>query len=154
MVLTLNKYPDLDIAWICQRLSLQVSRMFDQCDFAGASMLFAEDCEFIRPSTYPQGALRGRQAIRDIGLVLPESMRNASHHVCSNFIVDAHQRTHAVCTSMFLRFGDHRPLTERTTALPMSDALRSVGEYKETMLLTTEGWRIQSRIGRFSYGSV
>ena len=143
-----------DIAWVCERLSLQVSRLFDQCDFAGAAMLFTQDCEFVRPSTYPHGALRGRQAIREIGLALPPSMRSGSQHVCSNFIVDALSDTEAVCTSLFMRFGDHRQLSERTTALPVHDHLRSVGAYDETMRLTSEGWRIHARIGRFTHGSV
>lgn len=143
-----------EIERACQRLSLELSRHFDACDFDSAALLFTDDGEFVRPSTYPHHPVRGRKAIQELGATLPPGMRSASRHVCTNFIVDILAPDAAVCRSLFMRFGDNRPPEDRHAALPILEALRSIGEYEERMVRTSEGWRIQSRIGRFVLGSV
>lgn len=117
-------------------------------------MLFTEDGEIVRPLTNPDHPLKGREAIRELGAKLPPAMLSGSRHVCSNFIVDVLSPDSAVCRSLFMRFGDSRPLAERQVALPMAEALPSVAEYEERMVRTREGWRIRCRVGRFVLGSV
>ena len=108
----------------------------------------------MRPSTCPYHPLKGREAIRELGAKLPPAMLSGSRHVRSNFIVDVLSPGSAVCRSLFMRFGDNRPFAERQVALPMTEALRSAGEYEERMVRAREGWRIRSRVGRFVLGSV
>ncbi|HSV53011.1 MAG TPA: nuclear transport factor 2 family protein [Burkholderiaceae bacterium] len=60
------------VGWVCQQLSLQATRYFDQRDFERAAALFTENGEFVRPSTYPGAALKGRAGIIAFGATLPK----------------------------------------------------------------------------------
>ena len=150
----MNEEQRWQIEWACQRLSLELSRQLDACDFEAAAGLFTEDGEFVRPSTYPHHPVRGRDAIRHLGAGLPPGLRSGSRHVCTNFIVDVAAKDAAICRSLFMRFGDNREPGQRQPPLAVVETLRSVGEYEERMVRTNEGWRVQSRIGRFVHGAV
>jgi hypothetical protein len=134
----------------CERVALDASHALDTCDIEMLAACFAEDCIFIRPSTFPRDPVIGREPLievvqnRDPGLV--------GRHVISNQRVSVLNATTAEGASMFCNFAGPR---EQRTALAadIHGVLRSLGEYEDVFILRDGRWQITRRVGRFVFGT-
>jgi hypothetical protein len=135
----------------CRELTLRASMLMDANDAEGLVALFTPDLEFVKPSTYPEVSIRGREQLRAV--IAGRSPQFVSRHVCTNAIADRLGPDSIRVRSYFTHFSGTRPVGA-TGALPIADALRSVGEYDDTLSRTGEGWRIARRVGRFSFGGL
>lgn len=141
-----------EISRACERVALLASNFMDACEFERMVELFTEDCEFVRPSTFPTGLLKGRHGILELAKKRPNDL--VSRHVCSNIVVSVISERKAVAHSYFLHFAGRRAPQALNAALPIENTLRSVGEYDDQFELTPAGWRIAKRVGRFVFGGI
>ena len=123
----------------------------DANDVDGTIDLFTPDLEFIRPSSYPDLPIRGHAELRAAMHERPEDF--VSRHVCTNQIVDRLDHDRVCVRSYFTHYSGTREI-ESEASLPISEALRSVGEYEDILVRTSAGWRIAKRVGRFVFGKV
>jgi len=135
----------------CRELTLRASMLMDANDADRLVALFTPDLEFVKPSTYPEVSIRGREQLRTV--IAGRSPRFVSRHVCTNATADRLGPDSVRVRSYFIHFSGTRPVGA-TGALPIAEALRSVGEYDDTLRRTSEGWRIERRVGRFSFGGL
>ena len=134
----------------CERVLLDASHALDICDMELVALSFTEDCIFVRPSTYPGRPIVGRQQL--IETIRARDPLYVGRHVISNIRVSAVSRTGATATSLFCNFaGTADP--ETGAPLAISEALRSVGEYEDHVVLRDKRWQIRQRVGRFILGA-
>jgi hypothetical protein len=133
----------------CQRLVNLAANLMDAGAFEELAALFTEDGTFIRPSTYPDGALRGRRMIAE---VLRERFGTSlSRHICTNLVVEVRSESEALGHSYFTHLWDAAPGAASDWPRPVHGALQSFGEYRDTFVLTAAGWRFAARVGRFVF---
>lgn len=131
----------------CTKLAMTASLHMDQGRFVEFANLFVEDGEFVRPSTFPDDPLKGRE---EIASVLAERFAGfTSRHLCTNVIVNASGADEATASSFFLHISDRGPGSASPSDL--SASLRSMGEYYDEFVRSSEGWRIKRRVGRFRF---
>ena len=141
----------LDDPAACRDLTLRASMLMDANDADGLVALFTPDLEFVKPSTYPVVSIRGRDQLRAV--IAGRSPQFVSRHVCTNAVADRLGPDTIRVRSYFTHFSGTHP-SSAVGALPIAEALRSVGEYDDTLSSTGEGWRIARRVGRFSFGGL
>jgi SnoaL-like domain len=133
----------------CLEVTLRASMLMDANAADELAAQFTPDMEFVSPGTYPNVSLHGRDALR--AFIAGRSPNHVSRHVCTNAIADHVADGQVRVKSYFSHYSGERPVGS-TAALPMAGALRSVGEYEDTLRRTDEGWRIARRVGRFIFG--
>jgi hypothetical protein len=134
----------------CERVVLDASYALDIRDIELVALSFTEDCIFVRPSTYPGRPIAGRQQL--IEIIRARDPRYVGRHVISNIRVSAVSRTEATASSLFCNFaGTVDP--EIGASVTIGEALRSVGEYEDYVVLRDKRWQIRQRVGRFILGA-
>jgi hypothetical protein len=133
----------------CERVALDASHALDVADHELLARCFTDDCTFIRPSTWPDGAIVGRRALSDI--INARDPRYAGRHVISNLRISVLGRTEARGSSLFCNFA---AISEPGGIAPAANgALRSVGKYEDVFVLRDDRWQIHRRVGRFVFGA-
>lgn len=140
---------DPDLA-ACRELVLRASMRMDANDAEGLASLFTPDLEFVRPATYPEVTIRGRQALRDAIAARPATF--VSRHLFSNSLAERVSADRIRVVSYFTHFSGQRGDADQP--IPMEHALRSLGDYEDTVVRTSEGWRIARRVARFVFGGL
>jgi hypothetical protein len=125
--------------------------LMDANDADGLVALFTPDLEFVKPSTYPAVSIRGREQLRAV--IAGRSPRFVSRHVCTNAIADWLGPDSVRVRSYFTHYSGTLQ-AGAPGGLPIAEALRSVGEYDDTLRRTHDGWRIARRVGHFSFGGL
>lgn len=127
----------------CCKLVLQAAAFADASDAAQLAALFTTEGVLVRPSA---GALIGRQAIEASYAERPAN--RITRHLVTNTLVDAESAVHAQALSSVLLWSanaDHEPgrLGRR------AQGGQVVGEFRDTIVLTDDGWRIARREAHF-----
>lgn len=134
----------------CRELVLLASMRMDADDADGLAALFTPDLEFVRPATYPAVVIRGRQQLREAIRARPAGF--VSRHIFSNSVAERLSPDRVRVVSYFTHFSGQREDGERP--IPMEHALRSLGDYEDTVARTADGWRIARRVARFVFGGL
>jgi hypothetical protein len=134
----------------CKEIALRASMLMDANDTEGLVALFTPDLEFVRPATYPAVAIRGRPALRDA--IVARGPDFVSRHLFTNSLADPLSDGTVRVRSYFTHFSGQR--SPGGEPIPMDHALRSLGEYDDTLVRTLEGWRISRRVARFVFGGL
>jgi hypothetical protein len=135
---------------ICKDVALRASMLMDGGDANGLAALFIEHLEFVKPSTYPEISIRGRDQLRKLILGRPSTF--VSRHVCTNAIADQLSPDKVRVRSYFLHFSHSEPNSSERP--PMSEVMRSLGEYEDLLVKDGERWLIARRTGRFVFGGI
>jgi uncharacterized protein (TIGR02246 family) len=131
----------------CARLVLRSLRAFDERDWLAYASLFTEDGVFIRANA-PDEPLRGREAIRTALAERPAS--RLTRHLCTNLEIDVVDTEHARGSCYLLLYAGDETQPETSGSRP-ADRTQRVGEYRDTFVLTGDGWRISRREGRLVF---
>lgn len=135
----------------CKNVTLRASMLMDADDCDALIALCTSGFEFVRPSTFPDVSIKGAEALRVAMRARPAGF--VSRHICTNQIVELSGETVATVRSYFTHYSALRT-TSANGAVPIAEALRSVGEYEDVVVRTAQGWRIARRTGRFIFGGV
>ena len=122
----------------CERLIVAYSHYIDFGDAARVAELFTDDGVW----QSPEARLAGRTAIERAFTQRQANTGRRSRHVCTNIAIDvvAPERATGVCYFTLYR----ADAVEGKTA-PV-EGPEIVGEYRDTYVLTPDGWRISERI--------
>ena len=140
---------DADLA-ACREVTLRASMRMDANDADGLMALFTPDLEFVRPATWPEVVIRGREQLKAAIAARPPGF--VSRHIFSNSVADHVGPDEVRVVSYFTHFSGTR--TDAAAAIPMDHALRSLGEYEDRVVRTPDGWRIARRVARFIFGGL
>ncbi len=138
-----------EIQWACQLVVLEVANAMDSGEDERIVNFFTADCEFVRPSTFPNNPLRGPEGILAALNARPEGY--TTRHICTNILVEVIDEDKAIARSYFSHYGGCAN-SRATTAVPLDGALRSVGDYTDHLVKTPTGWRVAKRVGQFIFG--
>jgi hypothetical protein len=123
----------------CEKLQKAYGIHADQLDEAKFAALFAEDAWIKVPEQPPfkghDAIAAGIKAMRALGLVY--------RHIITNAVVDVIDERRAEGLCYLMAFNSAAP-GDAHGARPMEMAT-TLGEYKDTFVKTTDGWRFQSR---------
>jgi ketosteroid isomerase-like protein len=121
----------------CERLIVAYSHYIDFGDAARVAELFTDDGVW----QSPEARLDGRAAIHTAFTRRQANPGRRSRHVCTNVAVDvvSSDEARGVCYFTLWRADG----VERTVA--RVDGPEMVGEYRDTFVLTPNGWRIRER---------
>lgn len=127
------------IEWACEKLVRKFAVYSDSNDFKALMGIFTEDAVYTRPMA-PDIRITGRDAIHKAFLERPPLV---IRHLTMNCLVDVVSAGEAKGISyvMFLASPDtegERPVTAPNVHF---------GEYRDTFVLTEEGWKIKERYG-------
>lgn len=141
---------DQPVLAACIDICVRATMHMDHGDAPAMAELFTDDLEFVRPSTFPNVAIRGRGEL--LAAMAARGSDSVSRHVASNFV--ATRIAHDVVTvdSYFTHFRGNR--TPAATPVPLADALRSIGEYRDRLAFRDGRWRIARREARFIFGGL
>jgi ketosteroid isomerase-like protein len=131
----------------CMRLVLRSIRVFDGQDWAAYASLFTQDGVFVR-ANQPDQPLVGREAIRAALAGRPAS--RLTRHLCTNLEVDVLDAEHARGFCYLLLYAGDTSQPDSAAGRP-ADGTQRVGEYRDTLVRTVEGWRIGRREGRLTF---
>jgi len=121
----------------CEQLSVAYARAVDFRDYDAFVDLFADD------ACLELGMrLEGKEAIRRSMEARAEDIR--TRHVLTNISVEARDSRHARGT-VYLTLYRHVGLDSMRDAPIPSTVPTAVGHYDDTYVLTTAGWRFQTR---------
>jgi len=129
----------------CRDLVVAAATAVDGQDYEGLVQLFSIDASLTRPDGT---LLRGRQAIFD-AYVSRSSERLTQHLIC-NHVVHLTSPGHAESHCMILLWSGQRSAT-LTGKGRLADPQEQLGEIDDQLVLSPEGWRIQSRQARFTF---
>jgi 3-phenylpropionate/cinnamic acid dioxygenase small subunit len=131
----------------CARLVLRSLRAFDERDWTGYSQLFTEDGVFVRANA-PAEPLLGREAIRRALAQRPAS--RVTRHLCTNLEIDVldEERARGFCYLLLYAGDASQPEAVLGRA---ADGVQRLGEYRDTFVRTSAGWRIGRREGRLVF---
>ncbi len=131
----------------CARLVLRSLRVFDERDWTAYAALFTEDGVFIRANA-PGEPLIGREAIRRALEERPAS--RLTRHLCTNLEIDVLDGDHARGFCYLLLYAGDESQPDAAGSRP-ADGVQRVGEYRDTFVRTSAGWRIGRREGRLVF---
>lgn len=129
----------MQIEWTCEKLVRRFALYNDADDFDAMAGLFTEDAVFTRP-TVPDKKITGREAIL---AAFRERPPLVIRHLTFNCVVDVVSATEATGISYVAFLASHDVEAER----PVQAGGIMVGEYRDTFVLTDDGWRISERYG-------
>jgi hypothetical protein len=133
----------------CERIILQAALLMDSNRAEELVALFTKDCEFVRPSTYPDVAIRGRAEFREV--IEARDPRMVSRHVSTNIVARRTGPAEIAVHSYFTHFRGYRDIGS-DTPIPIVDTLRSMGEYHDLLIPVGREWQIRRRVARFIFG--
>lgn len=131
----------------CTRLVLRSIRAFDEQDWGAYAGLFTADGVFIRANE-PDRPLAGREAIREA--LAARSATRLTRHLCTNIEIDVLDARSARGLCYLLLYAGDASQPERAAGRP-SDAVQRVGEYRDSFVSTSDGWRLSRREGRLIF---
>jgi hypothetical protein len=135
----------------CLDVTIRASMLMDAGDYEALVGLLMPDFEFVRPSTFPEVSIKGALELHAAMCARPSHF--LSRHVCTNQVVDLTSDKLARVRSYFVHYSGMQ-VSPSQEPIPLTEALRSVGEYDDTVVQTAQGWRIARRVGRFIFGGV
>ena len=135
----------------CVDAVTRASVLMDAGEADALTELFTEDLEFVRPSTYPEVAIRGREQFRQA--LAERDPRMVSRHVASNIVAIRTSETEIVVRSYFTHFRGYRDVGSQVP-IPLADSLRSMGEYEDSFVQVGDRWLIARRVARFLFGGL
>lgn len=131
----------------CRNLITALVHHYDHGEADRAAALFVPDGLWVKAGVPYQGraAIVASFAKQPTTLVL--------RHFTSNVLVDVHDGENASAVTYYLAFVGDRGQSAPDAEIPI-ELPRSLGEWNDTFVLTSEGWRIARREGRrvFSAG--
>lgn len=132
----------------CAHVVLRSIRAFDEQDWNAYAGLFAADGVFVR-ANQPGEPLAGREAIQRA--LAARSANRLTRHLCTNLDIEALDAKHArgLCYLLLYAGDASGPASAAGQA---ADGVQKVGEYRDTFVLSGEGWRISRREGRIIFG--
>jgi uncharacterized protein (TIGR02246 family) len=128
----------------CREVVLQAAQAVDSGDCHGFVALFLPDGVLVRPDG---SKLQGREAIVQ-AYQARDPDRSTQHLVCNQQVEFNEAAGTAVARCKVLLWSGRHSAMETPKGRP-ADAITQVGEMVDEMVLTPEGWRIQSRHARF-----
>jgi hypothetical protein len=137
------------IEFECRQLATLATNLMDSGDYEAMAALFTEDGVFVRPSTYPDGALKGAAVI--VATLRERFDNSLSRHLASNLVVTVKSPDQAEGHSYFTHFWCTGLDRFANLPVPLQETMQSVGEYRDRYERTQGGWRIASRTGRFIF---
>ena len=129
----------------CRDLVVAAAAAVDGQDYEGLVQLFSIDATLTRPDGT---LLSGRQAIFDA--YASRSPERLTQHLICNHVVYVKSPTQAVSHCMILLWSGQRSSALTAKGRP-ADPQEQVGEIADQLVLSPEGWRIQSRQARFTF---
>ncbi len=131
----------------CTHLILRSIRAFDEQDWSVYAQLFTSDGVFVRAND-PDRPLVGREAIRAALASRPAA--RLTRHLCTNIHIEALDADHARGFCYLALYAGDASHPESVEGRP-SDGVQRVGEYRDALVRTEEGWRIARREGRLVF---
>ena len=143
---SMNDITELEIAYACERLTVQYCQLIDHGQAARTADLFSPNGVL----DLGRGEWRGREAIRD-GMKARDAMtQRISRHVCNNFLITSMENSRATATTYLSLY---RSVVEAGEEVGRIDGPAVLGEYEDRFIKTDEGWRIAHRICRIDLTS-
>jgi len=127
------------IEWACEKLVRKFAVYSDNSDFTALMEIFTEDAVYTRPMA-PDALITGRDAIHKAFLERPPLV---IRHLTMNCLVDVVSTGEARGISYVMFLASPETGGER----PVSAPSIHFGEYRDTFVLTEEGWKIKERYG-------
>ncbi len=128
----------LSIERECQRLVTLYCHYVDHGEAARVAELFSKDGRWVSA----QLTMDGNEQIRSGFAQRQANAKRMSRHVCNNLIVDVLDEDHAEgCVYLTL----YRHDGKEGRALSPLEGPAMVGEYRDSFVRTSEGWRIANR---------
>ncbi|HET9822052.1 MAG TPA: nuclear transport factor 2 family protein [Burkholderiaceae bacterium] len=124
-------------------LVLRSAACVDSRDAAGLAALFTPDGELQRPSGTP---LQGRAAIEQAYAQRPPG--RLTRHLVTNLRVEVESPRRARAHSLVLLWSGSSDDAQGPQGRPARGA-QQVGEFRDRLILTDEGWRLEQRIASF-----
>ena len=127
----------------CERLIVAYTHLIDFGEAARVAELFTEDGVWASPGA----RLDGQAAIRTAFAQRQANTSRRSRHVCTNIAIDAvsSEEARGLCYFTLWRADGVEGRVARV------DSPESVGEYRDTFVLTADGWRIKERIASLGF---
>ncbi len=136
-----------EIERTCARLVLRSIRAFDERDWPAYARLFTEDGVFVRANE-PSAPLVGRAAIESALCARPASRLTV--HLCTNIEIDVLDAQSAEGRCYLLLYSGDASDPEAKAARP-ADSTQRIGEYRDRLVRTAEGWKIARRVGKLIF---
>jgi hypothetical protein len=138
----MQEVDDAAVRLACEKLLLQVAWLTDHGPQVEIAKLYTVDGEFDRDGD----VTRGRAAIAQMYARRPASLM--TRHLVSNLQVEPISAHSARCRSMAAVYRFRSADGTRATAPVTLPGPEAVSEYDDTVVRTTEGWRIARRVLR------
>ena len=135
------------IQWQCQQLALRVSYFIDQQNYTAMAELFTKDAIFARP-TDPDNPIKGRETILAAFESRPKN--RITRHICTNIIVDTVNESSAT-GNIYVNLITANTANEAENFGLNADPAQFMGEFRDSYTLTTEGWRVEQRLGNIVF---
>jgi len=123
----------------CARLPLLFAKYADNGDHAALAALFTEDCSFARPFQ-PDHPFHGRDRVQAIFRDRPPIL---VRHIVTNVLVEVLSETEARGTNYLAMLSSHA-----SPVPPQEAGGLYVGEFEDTYVRTSDGWKFATRQGR------
>ncbi len=131
----------LEIAYACERLTVEYCQLIDHGEAAKTAELFAQDGVL----DLGRGEWRGREAIREAMAARDALVNRISRHICNNFFITSISEDRVSATTyLSLYRSDVQP--GDVVGKVVGPAV--LGEYEDVFVRTDEGWRIGHRVCR------
>jgi len=135
----------LSIERACSRLILDFAFFSDWQEYESLAALFTPQGRLTRPSGE---TLTGRDAIA--GSYRGKASTRITRHICTNIRIAVESSERARGLTYAIVYGaDSSQKPAEHFGIP-ADARQLVGEFEDEFAMTSEGWRIESRIARFT----
>jgi ketosteroid isomerase-like protein len=127
----------------CQETILRVAAAADAGDASALAALFTVDAVLERPNAAP---IHGSEAIRQV--YASRSPERLTRHLVTNTLVDVIAPGESHATSLVLLWSGSMKDTAGPQGRP-AVGRQMVGEFRDVLLATNEGWRIARRQALF-----
>lgn len=135
------------IEWGCQKLLRNYYKHVDQYEYEAAAALFTDDATWDVMGV----SLRGRQQIIE-GLY--EGLQTGTiRHVLTNTVVTVIDETQAESRSYNLIYYSPRGRRELIDGALPFDGPNRISDHYASFILTDDGWKMSSRVGRMIFRS-
>jgi hypothetical protein len=135
----------LSIEHACRRLILDFAFYSDRREYETLAALFTVQGTLTRPSGE---VLVGQDAI--VASYRGKASTRITRHICTNIriTVESSQRARGLTYAIVFGADSHQKPVEHFGI--RADARQLVGEFEDLFAMTSEGWRFESRIARFT----
>jgi hypothetical protein len=130
----------------CRNLIAALVHHYDHGEAGQAARLFVPDGLWIKTGV----PYRGTASIIESFAKQPTTL--VMRHFTSNIVVDVHDAENASAVTYYLAFIGDRGHLPADAEIPI-ELPRSLGEWNDTFVLTSNGWRFARREGRRIFGA-